>query len=51
MRNSMIKAVVKGRMNAHDEYERYKPKRDIGMEVVRKLRKGISSADVLHQGS
>ena len=46
-----LKTCVHGSTNMYDEYGRYKPIRDIGMEVVGKVRKGISYADDLHKGS
>ena len=46
-----VKTAVCGRTNAYDKYGRYKPKRDIGTDVVGKVRKGIRYADALHQGS
>ena len=48
---SKVKTVVRGRKNMCDEYGRKKPIRDIGTDVVGKVRKGISYADALHQGS
>ena len=47
MDDSMTKAVVQGRMNSYDQYGRYKPKRDIGTDVLGKVWKGISYADAL----
>ena len=47
----MVKVVVQGIMNTYYKYRRYKPKRDIGTDVVGKVRKGIRYADALHQGS
>ena len=47
MDDSMIKAVVRGRMTAYGKFGRYKPKWDIGTDVVGKICKGISYADAL----
>ena len=51
MNDSMIKAVVRGRMTAYGKFGRYKTKWDIGKYVVRKVRKGIRYDDALQQGS
>ena len=51
MADSMVKTFVRGIMNAYDDYRRYEPLRDIGTDVVGKVRKGIRYADTLHQGS
>ena len=47
MENSMVKMVVRGRTNAYDEYGRYETIRDIGMGIVKKVRKGISYDDAI----
>ena len=45
---SKVNTVVRGRTNTYDKYGRYKPIRDIGMEVSGKVQKGISYDDALH---
>ena len=49
--NSKVKTVAFGRTNSYDEYSRYKPIRDIDMDIVGKVWKGISYAGALQQGS
>ena len=49
--NSTVKTVAFGRTNSYDEYSRYKPIRDIDMDIVGKVWKGISYAGALQQGS
>ena len=48
---SKVKTYICVRTDAYDKYGRYKPVRDMGMDVVEKVRKGISYADALQQGS
>ena len=48
---STVKTAVCGRTNSYNKYRRYKPIRDIGMDVVCKLRKGIIYDDALQQDS
>ena len=47
---SEVKTVVCGRTNVYDKCGRYKPIQDIGTDIVKKVRKGISYDDALHQG-
>ena len=49
--NSMVKTVVNVRTNMYDTYERYKPKRDIGKDILGMVGKRIRYADALHQSS
>ena len=49
--NYTVKTVILGRTNAYYRYWRYEIKRDIGTDVVSKVRTGISYADALQQGS
>ena len=46
-----VNVAVQGRRNAYDRSGRYETKRDIGTDVVWKVRKGIRYADALHKGS
>ena len=46
-----VNVAVQVRRNAYDRYGRYETKRDIGTDVVGKVRKGISYADALHKDS
>ena len=45
--DSMVNTAVRGRTDAYDKYGRYKPKWDIGTDVVGKICNGISYADAL----
>ena len=45
--DSMVNTAVRGRTDAYEKYGRYKPKWDIGADVVGKICKGISYADAL----
>ena len=48
---STVKAVIRGRTNEYDLYGRYEPKLDTDTDVVEKVRRGISYAYSLKQGS
>ena len=45
-----VNMAVQGITNAYARYRRYKPKREIGKDIVGKVRKGIRYADDLQKG-
>ena len=49
--NYTVKTVIQERTNEYYRYRRYETKRYIGTDVLGKVRKGISYADALQQGS
>ena len=51
MDNYMVRTVVCGRTNAHYEYGRYEPIREISTYIVGKVRKGVSYDDALQKVS
>ena len=49
--NYTVKTVIQERTNKYYRYGRYEIKRDIGTDVLGKVRKGISYAGALQKGS